>query len=300
MKRWELFYTFVIVIETGSFTAAANRLKVSRSLVSKKISQLEKELETQLLFRTTRKINPTDAGTRFFNKCKRIFNDLEEVEQAALNFANMPQGQLRIICTDIMGEKYVSLLAAQFSSFYPELKTEVEVTNRPVDLVEEGYDLAIRYGTIKNLSLKARKVFDMPHIVSASPLYFKKHGKPKKIQELQDHNCLISTFEPCAIWHFKTGNKYVKFKPQGNWYSNNVSALITATLQGIGISRLPELYIREYLKSGDLISIFDEYRYDHFPIWLVYPKTKYVSPKVRMFIDFIIDNIEDVTGIAAV
>lgn len=298
VKRWDLLETFVYVVDSGSFSAAAERLKVSKSLVSRKISQLEKHLGTQLLFRTTRKINPTDAGYTLFLKCERLFSNLEEAEQAVLNLEEVPRGHLRIVCTDILGEKYISLAAAKFNSLHPQLKIDVHITSRLVDLVEQGYDLAVRYGKLNDSSLKARKVMELPHVVCASPAYFKKHGKPEKIEDLQQHNCLVATFDPCTTWHFKIGKQTVDIDLQGSWRSNNASALITASKQGLGICRLPELYVREHLRSGELVPVFEEYRYDYFPVWLVYPNTRYVSAKVRMFIDFFTDNIAKLSEIA--
>lgn len=295
MKRWDLLQTFVYVVDCGSFSAAAERLNVSKSLVSRKISHLEKHLGTQLLFRTTRKINPTDAGYTLFQKCERLFGSLEEAEQSVLNLEDVPRGHLRIVCTDILGEKYISLAAAKFSVIHPQLKIDIHVTSRLVDLVAEGYDLAVRYGKLTDSSLKARKVFELPHVVSASPEYFEKNGLPEKIEDLKNHNCLVATFDPCATWRFKVGKFNVDVDLQGNWRSNNASALITASRQGLGISRLPELYVRDYLRAGELVSIFDEFQYDAFPVWLVYPNTRYVSTKARMFIDYICDNIDHFT-----
>ncbi|HLF29808.1 MAG TPA: LysR family transcriptional regulator [Xanthomonadales bacterium] len=295
MKQWDLLHTFVRVVDCGSFSAAAERLDVSKSLVSRKISQLESHLGTQLLFRTTRRIHPTDAGLTLFQKCERLFNSLEEAEQSVLNLEDVPRGHLRIVCTDILGERYISLAAARFSTLYPQLRIDVHVTSRLVDLVAEGYDLAVRYGKLTDSSLKARKVFEMPHVVCASPQYFAKHGKPKKIEDLQTHDCLVAAFDPCATWRFKVGNRKVDIDLEGNWRSNNASALITAAVEGLGICRLPELYLRDYLQTGRLVSIFDRYQYDVFPVWLVYPNTRYVSAKVRMFIDYLLENIDSLT-----
>lgn len=295
MKRWDLLQTFVYVVESGSFSAAAGRLKVSKSLVSRKISQLEKHLGTQLLFRTTRQINPTDAGYTLFLKCERLFSNLEEAEQSVLNLEDVPRGHLRIVCTDILGERYISLAAAKFSTLHPQLKIDIHVTSRLVDLVAEGYDLAVRYGKLTDSSLKARKVMELPHVVCASPAYFDRHGKPAAIDDLKKHNCLVATFDPCTTWRFKLGKQTVDIDLQGNWRSNNASALITAACEGLGICRLPELYVRRYLRDGRLVTIFDAFQYDIFPVWLVYPNTRYVSAKVRMFIDYFSAHIEQLS-----
>ncbi len=296
MNRWDLLQNFVYVVDSGSFSAAAKRQNVSKSLISKRISQLENHLGTQLLFRTTRRLSPTDAGHALFQKCERLFSSLEEAEQSVLNLEDVPRGHLRIVCTDILGERYMSLVAASFSALHPQLKIDVHVTSRLVDLVGEGYDLSVRYGKLTDSSLKARKVFDLPHVVSASPGYFEQHGKPQTVEELQAHKCLVATFDPCVTWRFKVENLNVDIDLEGNWRSNNASALITACVKGLGISRLPELYIRDYLQRGELISIFDEYQSDALPVWLVYPNTRYVSTKVRMFIDYFSQNIATFTS----
>ena len=296
MNRWDLLHTFVHVVDSGSFSGAAKRLDVSKSLVSRKISQLENHLGTQLLFRTTRRIHPTDAGHGLFSKCERLFNSLEEAEQSVLNLEDVPRGHLRIVCTDILGERYISLAAARFSTLYPELKIDVHVTSRLVDLVAEGYDLAVRYGKLTDSSLKARKVFELPHVVCASPQYFATNGTPKDIEDLQQHNCLVATFDPCTTWRFRVGGKIIDIDLEGNWRSNNASALIAAAVEGLGLCRLPHLYVRDHLKAGRLISIFHRYQYDVFPVWLVYPNTRYVSAKVRMFIDYLCENIGPLTG----
>ncbi|MEJ8566135.1 LysR family transcriptional regulator [Elongatibacter sediminis] len=296
MKHWDQLHTFVHVVESGGFSSAAARLGVSKSLVSKRISSLEQSLGTQLLFRTTRRIHPTDAGQNLFHKCEHLFSSLEEAEQSVRNLEDAPRGHLRIVCTDILGERYISLAAVRFGQIYPELKIDVHVTSRIVDLVAEGYDLAIRYGRLTDSSLKARKVYELPHVVAAAPAYFEKHGRPRRIEDLSRHSCLVATFDPCATWRFRQARKTVSIDLDGNWRSNNASALITAAVEGLGICRLPELYLRDHLEAGRLERIFDRYQYEGFPVWLVYPNTRYVSAKVRLFIDFLCENIENLTG----
>ena len=295
MKHWDLFQVFVYVVETGSFSRAASRLHVSKSLVSKKVTQLERHLNTQLLYRTTRHVTPTDVGHELYRKCEKIFATLEEVEQSAFNLDSLPRGYLRVVCTDILGEKFVSRVAAMFAMLHPNLRIDVHVTSRLVDLVAEGYDLAVRYGKLADSSLKARKVYEMPHVVCATPEYFKKHGLPEEIEDLKKHNCLVATFEPCTPWRFKVNKKTVEVDLEGSWRSNNASALITASLQGLGICRLPDLYLREYIETGVLQPIFEQYQYDPLPVWFVYPSTRYVPAKTRLFIDYFLEQIPVIT-----
>jgi DNA-binding transcriptional LysR family regulator len=292
MSRWDLMQSFVQVVDAGSFSAAAGRLRVSKSLLSKNVSRLERHLGTQLLIRTTRRLNPTDAGAALYQKCERIFNDLEEAEQSVLSLDVKPRGHLRVVCTDILGEQYIAKAAAEICALHPQLKVDVHVTMRLVDLVAEGYDLAIRYGELIDSSLKARKVYELPHVVCASPRYFAKHGRPVAIDDLREHNCIVATFDPCATWYFKVDGRDVPVDLQGNWRSNSGSALITAAVEGVGICRLPLLYVREFLESGRLVPILEEFRSDPLPVWMVYPNARYVPAKVRLFIDYFCANIE--------
>jgi DNA-binding transcriptional LysR family regulator len=291
MRRWELMESFVQVVDAGSFSAAAERLRVSKSLLSKNVSRLERHLGTQLLVRTTRRLNPTDAGAALYQKCERLFSDLEEAEQSVLSLDVMPRGHLRVVCTDVLGEQYIAKAAAEICALHSQLKVDVHVTMRMVDLVAEGYDLAIRYGSLNDSSLKARKVYELPHVVCASPSYFAKRGTPQSIEELRRHNCLVATFDPCATWHFKVNGQDVPIDLQGNWRSNSGSALITAAVEGVGICRLPELYVRDFLRSGALVPILEEFRSEPLAVWMVYPNARYVPAKVRLFIDYFCENI---------
>ncbi len=292
MSRWDLMQSFVQVVDAGSFSAAAERMHVSKSLLSKNVSRLERHLGTQLLVRTTRRLNPTDAGAALFQKCERLFNDLEEAEQSVLSLDVAPRGHLRVVCTDVLGEQYIARAAAEMCALHPQLKVDVHVTMRVVDLVSEGYDLAIRYGELNDSSLKARKVYELPHIACASPHYLAKHGTPRTVDDLKDHNCIVATFDPCATWHFKVDGRDIPVNLQGNWRSNSGSALITAAVEGVGICRLPVLYVRDYLRSGQLVPILEDFRSDPLPVWMVYPNARYVPAKVRLFIDYFCDNIE--------
>jgi DNA-binding transcriptional LysR family regulator len=292
MSRWDLMESFVQVVHAGGFSAAAERLHVSKSLLSKNISRLERHLGTQLLIRTTRRVNPTDAGLLFFQKCERLFNDLDEAEQSLLTLDVEPRGHLRVVCTDVLGEQYVARAAAEMCFLHPHLKVDVHVTMRVVDLVSEGYDLAIRYGELSDSSLKARKVYELPHVVCASPRYLAKHGVPRTIDDLQRHNCLVATFDPCATWYFKVNGHDVPVDLHGNWRSNSGSALITAAVEGVGICRLPLLYVRDFLKSAQLIPLFEDLRSDPLSVWMVYPNVRYPPAKLRQFIDYFCNNIE--------
>ena len=296
MNRWDLMEAFVRVLHAGSFSAAAAQMDVSKSLLSKKVSKLERNLGTQLLVRTTRRLHPTDAGQAFFQQCERLLDEYDRAEQSMLNLDVVPRGHLRVACTDILGERYVSTLAAEFASLHAQLRIDVHVTSRQVDIVSEGYDLAIRYGELSDSSLKARKVYELPHIVCASPKYLAKHGKPSAIEHLKEHNCLVATFDPCATWRFRKGQQTVAVELQGSWRSNNASALIAAALEGVGICRLPELYVRSFLRNKQLVPILEKYRSAPLAVWMLYPNTRIVPYRARAFIDYFCDRMPKLAG----
>lgn len=294
MRRWDLVDTFVSVVDAGSFSAAARRLGVSKSLVSRKVSRLEQELGTQLLFRTTRRINPTEAGHELFEKCSRLLSSLEEAGESVRQREEVPRGHLRMAAADWLGECYLAACAAEFNLRHPQVKVDVHITTSSVvDLVAERYDLALYYGnaTLESSSLRARKVCEIPHVVCASPDYIRRHGAPREIEDLKQHNCLVSEFELCTTWRFRRGDAYVDIDLDGSWRSNNGQALLSAALRGLGICRLPLLYVIEHLSTGRLVTLLDEHRAGPVVVWVLYPNTRYVPAKVRLFIDFYNDWI---------
>jgi DNA-binding transcriptional LysR family regulator len=286
MRRWDLIDTFVSVVDAGSFSGAAERLGVSKSLVSRKVSTLEQELGTQLLFRTTRQLNPTEAGHELYLKSSRLLSSLEEAGESVRNMEETPRGHLRIAAADWFGERYLAAGSAEFSLKYPQLRIDVHITNLRIDLVAERYDLALHYGGLPDSSVRARRICLIPHVVCASPDYLARQGEPRSIEELRQHNCLVSDFEFCTMWRFKGPAGPVDIDLDGTWRSNNGQALLFAAAQGLGLCRLPLPYVSEYLQQGKLRTVLDEFRDDPFPVWMLYPNTRYVSAKVRLFIDF--------------
>lgn len=296
MRHWEALETFVHTVECNSLTLAAERLGVSRSLVSRHIAQLEAHLGTQLLFRTTRRIRPTDAGSMLFQKCERLFTELYEAEQAVMNRRTEPKGLLRIVCTDILGEQYVARAAAQFCIQFPQVQADVHITMRDVDLVAEGYDLAVRYGQLEESTYRARKVTELQHVVCAAPAYLERCGTPERPEDLVRHNCLVATFAPCSFWHFVEDGRDIPLRLCGNWRSNNGSSLITGALHGLGICWLPELYVRDSLLSGALVPLLESFQAEPMPVWLIYPDTRHVPAKARLFIDHFVEFAEEFNG----
>jgi len=293
--QWLYLHSFIQVVEAGSFTLAADRLETSKSLLSKRVSQLEQKLGTQLLVRTTRHMRLTEEGQALYDKCTRLFNELDEAVRSAASPEASFTGHLRVVCPDIVGDLYVAIAATEVSKLYPKLQVDVQVTMRDVDLVAEECDIAVRFGDLDDSSLKARKVFELPHVVCASPLYFAKRGYPTAIGQLKEHNCLRAAFDPCASWRFKVDGQCQEIQPVGSWMSNSGPALVNAALEGVGMCRLPEIYVRSHLKAGRLVAVLEEFRSDPLPVWMVYSGSRYTPAKVRMFIDYFRDNIKRLT-----
>lgn len=292
MNRWDLFETFVHVINAGSFSAAAERLEVSKSLISRKIALLESQLGTQLLFRTTRQIHPTDAGYALYLKCEKLFTGLEEAAQSVSNREDVPRGHLRVVAADLFGERYLAYAAARFVAMHPEVRADIQITARRVDLVAEGFDLGLVFDRPEEPSLRVRRVFETQHVVCGAPAYFERNGIPHTLEDLRKHNCLLSNFERCIEWRFKGPKDHVTVDVTGSWRSNNGPALLTAALQGLGICRLPEIYVRGFIRAGKLVPVLEDHREDPRAFWLVYPNTRYVPAKVRLFIDYFCANID--------
>ncbi len=286
MRRWEAYEAFIAVVECGSFTAAGERLRLSKSAISRSISSLEARLGSQLLFRTTRRLAPTDLGRSVYRSCVDLFDGLESIDSEAMDHDATLRGKLRIVASDSFGEFYIAPLAAELMQIHDQLEIELLVTDRTIDIVADGYDMAVRYSALVDSNLKVQKLYELPHVCAASPDYLARWGTPETIAQLPKHNCLVSTFEACNAWRFGTGRTQKTPNLAGNWCSNNGPALLSAGLQGIGIIWLPELYLRPYIEAGVLVELFGDQRSDPMPVWAVYPARRQ-SAKVRAFIDYV-------------
>ncbi len=290
LKRWEGIDAFVHVVDFGTFSAAAERLGVSKAHVSRQISALENRLDAQLLTRTTRSITVTEVGQAFYQRCRELVNSLDDAELAVQDLQEKPRGRLRISAVGVFGEEYIVPTAIGFMKKYSGMVVDIDFTNKVVDLVAEGYDLAFRAGVLKDSSLIARKVAPRNLYICGSEEYFSNHGRPKSIIALESHNCLIGSLN---TWRFNEKGRHFDLRVGGNWRSNNGRALLQAALQGLGLAQLPEFYVREDLEEGRLISVLDNYRPTDSATWAVYPYNRHLSAKVRMFLNFLEQGISN-------
>jgi len=288
MRKWEGIDEFVAVAETNSFTAAAKRLGVSTAHVSRQINALEERLGAKLFYRTTRKVTATEVGETYYQHCRQLLDSLEKAEQAVTQLQSTPRGKLRLTSAVAYGDRFIAPLVNEFVSRYPELSVQMLFTNQSLDLVQEGIDLAIRLGQLRDFSLIARKLAPRTLYVCGSPQYFAGHGQPHILSELASHNCLLGTLD---YWSFFENGKSQTVKVDGKWSCNSGPALLDAALRGIGLVQLPDYYVAEHLQSGALISVLDNYRQPDSAVWAVYPPNRHLSPKVRLLVDFLGERI---------
>jgi len=292
MSDLEGIRMFIGVVEQGSYSAAAKQLKVSKSHVSRQISELENRLGAQLLNRTTRKVAMTENGAAYFEQCKSAINHILEAEKALMEQQQTPLGTLRLTVAAGFGERYIVPAATDFMKRYPQLHVSINFTNRNVDLVTEGYDLAIRAGTLQSSTLIARRIASRRLHICASPDYFAKYGKPNAIVELKKHNCLVGSL---STWRFRIEHgDHADIRVEGNWHSNNGYALLHAALNGIGIAQLPEFYVQEELKRGRLETAMAQFQPRDTGVWAVYPSNRHLTPKVKMFVDFLAERFRQI------
>jgi DNA-binding transcriptional LysR family regulator len=204
-----------------------------------------------------------------------------------MDFGGVPRGRLRVTASDNFGEHYIAPLAAELLDRYRHLEIEVHITSRMIDIVAEGFDLAIMYSNLSSSRLLAQKIFELPHVVAASPEYLSRLGTPHAPGDLKDHNCLAATFEVCTPWRFMEAGNERALEVKGTWRSNSGPALLEAALRGIGVVRLPELYLRSHFESGRWVPLLAKFASAPMPVWAVYPGGRHTSSKVRLFVEYL-------------
>jgi DNA-binding transcriptional LysR family regulator len=282
MSRWTGIDEFVQVVETGGFTAAARALGVSKAHISKQVRQLEDRLGTRLLHRTTRRQALTEAGEQFYQRCTQLIGELDELSAALGEAQEIPSGRLRISVAGAFAERYLAPACAEFMSRYPRVQIELMFDNRIVDLIEEGFDLAIRYGELKQSDLVARRIAPRRLHVCASPVYLERYGVPTRPDQLRSHNCLVGSSD---YWIFRSDDGAQRLRISGNWSSNNGIALLAAARAGLGLAQLPDFYVEDDLQAGRLRTVLQDWELGDVGVWAVYPHRRHLSAKVRLLID---------------
>lgn len=286
---WVGLEEVVAIADAGTFTRAAASIGVSTSQISRAVARLEDQLSTKLFHRTTRKVVLTDTGRAFVDQCRRLLQERDELF-AQVSGSSEPQGDLRITCSITLGERFVAPIVQRFAEEHPRVSVMLDLTNRLVDLVGEGYDIGIRTGQVADIRLAGRQIASRSIEVSASPLYLERAGVPTSIDELKNHQCLVGT---TTTWHFLDAAIPLSFTPRGRWRCNNGSATVDAAIAGMGICQLPAFYVRGPIDEGRLQPILEHFRAEPEPVWAVYPQRRHFLPKVRKLVDALEQRLPD-------
>jgi DNA-binding transcriptional LysR family regulator len=293
--------SFVTVAELGSFARAADRLDLSAAAVSRHIAYLEETLGERLLQRTTRKVRLTETGQLCLERFQRILGELEDLTQLVQVGRRDPQGLLRVSSTTLFWMKRIAPVLPEFLKRYPKIGVHVNLTERNVDLVDEGYDLALQIERPTGHSLVVRSLLVLHRILYASPAYLEKHGTPSDHLDLSGHNCLVYAHSGEQVeWRFWGGDgPELRVPVQGSVRSNDANTLRLAALEGVGIGRGPLFILEDDVRSGRLVQVLPELKSVDPDLWMVYPSRRQLAPKVRFFVDFLEEHCVEPRGGAA-
>ena len=279
---------FVTVVECGSFSLAAKQLNLTKSAVSKRISQLEDDLAIRLLNRTTRKLSLTEAGHRYYDYAVQSVHLAQQGLDAVSELQGNPQGKLKITAPMSFGCLHIAPLISEFLDHYPDIDVDLQLEDAMVDLVKHGFDLGIRIGELSLSNLIAKRLATCKSVLCCSPSYFQQHGSPAKPSDLVAHNCIrYAYFRGGVDWTFFHNGQDVKVLPKGNVVVNNSEAIRQLLLGDSGIAQLPTFIAARDIKKGTLMTLMDDYSLPEHAIYAVYPERKHLPLKVRVFIDFL-------------
>ena len=295
MDRFAAINAFARVVEAGSFARAADRLGVSVSSVSRHVTELEAHLRARLLNRTTRSLSLTEAGRAFHERSVQLLADLEEAEESAGAGAAVPRGTLRLTCGVSFGTHYLAPAIAEFAARHPDVRFDVELSDRTVDLVDEGFDVAVRIGPVGGQNLVARRVGSTQLVCCAAPDYLARHGEPRTTADLAQHQCLVYEYAPQRdVWPFvDAGGRASGVRVGGPLHANNGAFLAGLALAGRGITYEPDFIVGPDVRAGRLVPILRAFAPPASAIHVVYPSRRHLSAKVRAFADFVIERFRE-------
>ncbi|MCE9679910.1 LysR family transcriptional regulator [Shewanella sp. AS1] len=278
---------FAQVVEKGSFTKAAKALGLTKATVSRKIAELETDSGVQLLYRTTRALKLTEAGSAYYNKIQRILIDLQSAEDQLSASQDTITGNLAIVCPIELGQLFFGRIFARFLERYPEIKMEAELTNRKVDVIEEGVDILFQVAEVADPRLQSYRVLNTVKSLMASPSYLAKYGEPKTPDELQDHKAIqLKSTHIDGGWTLFDGKKWLTVEPEAQLSVNNVTLAREAAIEGLGIATVPNLIAQNALQEGTLVSLLQDFPMAQTCVTLSFPRRAYLPRKYRAFIEF--------------
>ena len=277
---------FTKVAETKSFTGAAEQLGLPKSTVSRKLAQLEERLGVRLVQRTTRKLALTEIGEAYYERASRIVSDIQAAEQVVTDMQASPRGRLRVTAPIDLSTRYLGAIIADFIAEHGDITVELDATDRVVDLIEEGFDVAVRFGQLPESTLIARKLSVLSAVLCASPAYIAKRGTPKTVDELEDHDKVL--FAPTSRttgWTLVNGDQSYELGRPARFISNNLGAVRDVVLAGGGLSVMSEFMVACDIRDGKLVHVLPEWTSRSFDIQAVYPARQNLPPRLTLFLD---------------
>jgi len=290
MASWEGVLEFCAVAGTGSFTAAASKLDTSGAQISRKVAHIEKRLGVKLFNRTTRSVSLTHAGQLYFEQCQPALAALEDAELTVSQLQRVPQGLIKLTVPVAFGEAFIAPLINLFLKKYQGIEVECRFTNDTMDIIDQGFDLAIRIGNLEDSTLVAKKLATRQLYVCASPEYLRDIPAPLSIERLGEHHCLAGS-QP--HWRFNVNGQTQSVRVKGRVKYNSGNALHNAALAGLGLVQLPGFYLRDSLATGKLVEVLSPFRDKREAVWAVFPSNRHMVPKIRLLVDFLAAHLVD-------
>lgn len=287
MDRFHLMQLFVRIVDSGSFSAVAREMGMIQPTVSKQLTALEELLGVRLLNRSTRKLSLTEAGRVYYDRCKRILDEVQEMDSSVADLQNRPTGLLRVNAPVAFGQLYMAPILFDFRRRYPGLAVDLSLNDRYVDVVQEGIDVAIRFGELSDSQLVARHIGSSARMCVASPAYLAARGTPEQPVDLRKHNCISYTYYFGNEWRFQGPSGPLPVRVFGDFRANSGLTIRAAALEGIGIANIPAFLAREDIESGRLVQVLGRYGPAPVRISAVYPSARLLSRKVKLFVETI-------------
>ncbi len=298
MDRLTEMEAFATVVDQGGFTDAAKKMGISKSAVSKHISSLEARLGARLLNRTTRRVSPTEIGLAYYDRARRVLSDAGEADALVASMQSAPAGLLRLSVATDFGVNHLSPILGDFLQQFPDITVNMVLNNRYVELISEGFDMAIRMGDLEDSSLRARKQTETQMRMIAAPSYFEKHGRPTRLDDLNSHKLLHYSNQASGnAWKITAPSGEERQIRSAGWLSvNDGQSLLNACIAGLGIAYLPSFLYANAMEQGQVVDVMPDLPVERTGIYAVYPPGRFTQPKVRAFIDFLVAHFNEKGG----
>ena len=298
MDRLTEMEAFATVVDQGGFTDAAKKMGISKSAVSKHVSSLEARLGARLLNRTTRRVSPTEIGLAYYDRARRVLSDAGEADALVASMQSEPTGLLRLSVATDFGVNHLSPILGDFLQKFPDITVNMVLNNRYVELISEGFDMAIRMGDLEDSSLRARKLTETQMRMIAAPSYFEKHGRPVRLDDLNAHKLLHYSNQASGnAWKITAPSGEERQIRSAGWLSvNDGQSLLNACVAGLGIAYLPSFLYANAMEQGQVVDVMPDLPVESTGIYAVYPPGRFTQPKVRAFIDFLVAHFSEKGG----